>query len=391
MGICNYSTHRDSAHLLSTLALQQALSRNDTFNAVMANLTLGQFHKMENNHTRWLNYVQAAVDLANRTRNHRLKLLANINLMDFSIASRDYHQAIQTGMIIKAMTSDMETEHLTDIYTDSLLYQAYLAIENYPSAIQHLNKYYSNILKTKEKEYLSELVILQNQQEIQEKNLSIAQQRLQIQQQKKRFIVLLLSSLFIIVLLSSYIFFKNIHRKYSRNIFHKDRTIDKLLEVSAPGLPLTHTLPLSLQQHQEDPALAETETERHTLYHEFIALMEKERLYLNPQLDQKTLVSILGTNKQYLYQAISQHEDANFKHILNRYRVNEAKKIMENFLINSKSFSFDSIYLDAGFNSITSYYRAFKLITGLTPGEYMTELQHEINEKRMPNNTASDH
>jgi len=58
-------------------------------------------------------------------------------------------------------------------------------------------------------------------------------------------------------------------------------------------------------------------------------LIEEQKLYLNPQLDHKLLVTLLRTNKSYLYRAISHHGMDHFKNIINHFRVREAKSLLE--------------------------------------------------------------
>ena len=112
-------------------------------------------------------------------------------------------------------------------------------------------------------------------------------------------------------------------------------------------------------------------------------MMEKQKLYLDTELNVKSIISLLGTNKTYLYQAISRNTSENFRVMINRYRINEAKRIIEDGVVRSSVFDSTSIYSAAGFNSSVSFFRAFKLYTGLTPKEYANETRKDS----MKNNT----
>ncbi|MFZ4771816.1 MAG: helix-turn-helix domain-containing protein [Ferruginibacter sp.] len=85
------------------------------------------------------------------------------------------------------------------------------------------------------------------------------------------------------------------------------------------------------------------------------------------------MIKILGTNKKYLCQAISENSDENFRSFIFHYRVDEAKRIMKNGIRSNEQINLSEVYTSAGFNSTASFCRAIKLLTGLTPKEYAME------------------
>jgi YesN/AraC family two-component response regulator len=110
--------------------------------------------------------------------------------------------------------------------------------------------------------------------------------------------------------------------------------------------------------------------------------MEREKVYLNPTIDRNTLVGMLGTNRKHLYEAIKIVGKTNLSHILNRYRVFEAKKIIhEHCLAGNQQDLPDDIFNRAGFIAKTTYYRTFKKLTGITPMEYLNELSKSRSDK----------
>jgi AraC-like DNA-binding protein len=86
----------------------------------------------------------------------------------------------------------------------------------------------------------------------------------------------------------------------------------------------------------------------------------------------------LGTNKKYLYEAIKYHGESNFRGIINRLRVNRAKKIIADQLSNGQTVAINTLYLESGFNANSTFYRIFKTYTGLSPVEYSAEYKNEI-------------
>ena len=128
-----------------------------------------------------------------------------------------------------------------------------------------------------------------------------------------------------------------------------------------------------------------SEIPHNTLYLRFLEILEVNKLYLNPDLNIQILIKTLGTNKKYLYQAITLHSKDNFRGIVNRYRVDEAKKIIEKRIFSSSRIEMFEICVNAGFNSTVSFYRSFKMYTGLTPKEYENEAKKEFRKQKSAN------
>jgi AraC-like DNA-binding protein len=85
----------------------------------------------------------------------------------------------------------------------------------------------------------------------------------------------------------------------------------------------------------------------------------------------------LGTNKKYLYEAIAEYSGTNFRGLINRYRIDEVRRIMEKALADEEAVIINEMVTASGFNSYTSFYRIFRQYTGLTPNEYIAQLKKE--------------
>ena len=111
-------------------------------------------------------------------------------------------------------------------------------------------------------------------------------------------------------------------------------------------------------------------------------LLKQQKLYLNPDLNLKMMINLLGTNKKYLYQAIAGHGEENFRQMINRFRVDEARRIIEENIEKNMPLDNETIFPASGFNSAVSFYRAFKFHTGLTPQEYASETRKELKKNK---------
>jgi AraC-like DNA-binding protein len=103
-------------------------------------------------------------------------------------------------------------------------------------------------------------------------------------------------------------------------------------------------------------------------YKELTRLMEDEKLFLDPEISMTTLARKMQLSNGYLSQMINQVEGLNFYDYINRYRVEEVKKRLDD-----PKFSNLSLYglaIDCGFRSKSTFNGVFKKMTGLTPSEF---------------------
>lgn len=99
-----------------------------------------------------------------------------------------------------------------------------------------------------------------------------------------------------------------------------------------------------------------------------IHLMETKRPYLNSELKLTDLAAMLGISPHNLSQILNQELKQPFYEFVNQYRINAAKSMMLN--PEYQQFTILAIAYDAGFNTKSSFNRAFKECTGMTPSAY---------------------
>jgi AraC-like DNA-binding protein len=101
--------------------------------------------------------------------------------------------------------------------------------------------------------------------------------------------------------------------------------------------------------------------------------MEQDQPYRNGELKLEDLAAQVAMTPHELSQLINQHCGANFADYLNRYRVEALKVALHD--PQQASASILDLALIAGFNSKSAMNRAFKKITGMTPGEFREQAQ----------------
>lgn len=97
----------------------------------------------------------------------------------------------------------------------------------------------------------------------------------------------------------------------------------------------------------------------------------EEKLYLDSLLNLPLLSEKVGVGTHELSFVLNQGFGKNFYQYINELRVEEAKRLLEDSKFRNKDIASVAIY--AGFNSKTTFYIAFKKITGMTPKAYLEQ------------------
>ena len=100
--------------------------------------------------------------------------------------------------------------------------------------------------------------------------------------------------------------------------------------------------------------------------------MQTKKLYLNPDIKMTDVAREISIPRKQISQAINENLDDNFYNYISRYRIEESKRLFENGKYNR--FSIEGIAHQSGFNSRSSFYTAFKQVTGITPNQYRGKL-----------------
>ena len=78
---------------------------------------------------------------------------------------------------------------------------------------------------------------------------------------------------------------------------------------------------------------------------------------------------MLNTNNRYVSDSIKQYHDCSFSDFIARMRINYAQQLMQN----EPDKKVAAIAIESGFSSESSFFRAFKSITGMTPTEWRNQ------------------
>lgn len=100
----------------------------------------------------------------------------------------------------------------------------------------------------------------------------------------------------------------------------------------------------------------------------FEKYIKEEKNYLNSQLSLDIAADKIGINKSYLSRLINAELNVSFSNYVNELRVEEMKTYINN--PDFKNYTLTAMGLESGFNSKSSFNKAFKKHTGLSPSAY---------------------
>ena len=96
---------------------------------------------------------------------------------------------------------------------------------------------------------------------------------------------------------------------------------------------------------------------------------EEDRIYLNPKLRLSDLAARIGTNRTYMSQYFNHKCEQSFYEYVNNYRVRHSM-----VLLSDTDYTLEIVAEMSGFNSLSTFRRAFILQNGCSPQQYRSEM-----------------
>jgi len=135
-----------------------------------------------------------------------------------------------------------------------------------------------------------------------------------------------------------------------------------------------------LRAQPAKPKAVEREPVSQALLEQLETTMERERPYLNQNLSFERLAEKLDIPVKELSNAINRHYEVNFYEFINNYRIQEAKRLLEDPACFEKSIT--DIFYDAGFNSKSVYNTLFKKKFNKTPSQYRNDVKQKLAKQQ---------
>lgn len=105
------------------------------------------------------------------------------------------------------------------------------------------------------------------------------------------------------------------------------------------------------------------------IYLKIKELFEIEKIFLEKDISISKLAYEIGTNTSYLSSVINNRFSMSFKTLLNKFRIDEARKLLVSEAYSC--YSIEGIANEVGYHSRSTFYQVFRMQTGLTPALYV--------------------
>ncbi|WP_350285184.1 helix-turn-helix domain-containing protein [uncultured Croceitalea sp.] len=113
---------------------------------------------------------------------------------------------------------------------------------------------------------------------------------------------------------------------------------------------------------------AEVLTRDNPYFRELEILCKRHQIYRDSNLNREKVAEQLGISTGYLSQLVNTVTGKNFANYINHFRIEAVKEMILD--PEFENYGFLTIGLESGFTSKTTFYKAFKKFTGMTPNTY---------------------
>lgn len=320
-------------------------------------------------------YLKKANEIAEKTGNKQLLAMGLAGLTEAALRKNNPGQAILLG---KESLKNLQDRPVIQLQAkvDSMLYVAFKSTGDYKNALTQLEGYDKTLLTIRNQAQKEKLDQLTLEFEVEKKDMLIQNQATNLEKEKAktRLLIIGIASISMFGFFVSYINIKNSRTR--KILFRKEKEIDfQLSQIKHVNSSNPEEEVLSLDKELEESQ------DHQKLFREVVQIIQERKLYLDPKFNQQSLLNEFNTNRQYLYEAISKNGDDNFRGIINRFRVNEAKYLISEKIKNTLPVDFGTLSEKSGFNSYPTFYRSFKNLTGLTPNEFTKEFKNDLKNE----------
>lgn len=204
--------------------------------------------------------------------------------------------------------------------------------------------------------FSNEFAEMQTKHELKEAGFLVKEANLKLK--NARMILLVLTVFFLLSLLVVYIIWKNKKLLKNKNL---------LLYKQYKEIELRNKRIVELQSTHNDITTDSIidEDVYGVIMEKLIQYFSESKAYLNSDITRESIALAIGTNRQYLIEAIKEKTGKTFNEFIYSYRLKHAYEL----IVSNNDQTISDILEKSGFHSKATFYNAFKDAYGMTPSE----------------------
>lgn len=289
-----------------------------------------------------------------------------LGLSKLKIIDKDYSNALSflyKGLEISEKNKN--TIHTLTLYEK--IAETYQLEENYESAIVYYKIYHrlsDSVFNADKERSISELRVKydmeKHENEVQQSNLIILQKEKNIQA------LLFALALIFLLLGGTYLSYYRKNKLYLQIVKRNQEAIKKEKHLQQRLKELSEQ-EVNTQSGDKYTGSSLSDEKSLNLYNRLDNLMRNSHIYRQKDITKEKLALSLNTNRTYLSQVINTYANMTFNHFINSFRIEDAIRILSD---PESDIPLKALASDLGFNSITTFYKAFQSSVGMTPSLY---------------------
>jgi len=245
------------------------------------------------------------------------------------------------------------------------MHEIALLVENYDLALKYLGKSLEQFRKYNRESAAKQLTAIRADFDYDLQKERIKKLRLQNELEQERIQRQRVINVFIIVLLIAALFFLYYRRKQMRNLNAAYKSlVKKNLELDKINVSLK-----KFEKKKRKKANSVNIKDEEKIFAILKDLLEEEKIFRQKDISEPKLAEMLETNNSYLSSIINSRFEVPFKTLLNKYRVDEARRLLVSK--EYSNYSIEGIASEVGYQSRSAFYLVFKQNTGMTPSAYV--------------------
>lgn len=288
------------------------------------------------------------------------------------IAQKKYKSALEKLQIGK----EISEKNITSLFRREvylLLSACYDRLGEPKEALEYYKKYTAESFRlyNEDKERTEKELMVRYETE--KRNKELAQKNMLLQKEQNRVMALVgITFVVLIVVLLFYINYRRKNRLYKQIVresvdwLAKERQFSKRIAEQEKQLQELIGKAGAVDGGRYSGSSLNKDSQQE-LFGRLEALMQNDQVYKNSLFTREKMAELLGTNRTYLSQTINEQTGLTFTHYMNKYRIEEARRILAD---PQDDTPIKAIAADLGFSSVTTFYTLFKAVVQMSPDQY---------------------